>query len=77
VISVVEDSVSNLPLNQFNDLLQRHHSVLKEFSLSDLNEGIEGFNQEQAKISLDQLFNHMTQLTSLMEKDKPSQHYPK
>ncbi len=44
VIFIVEDAVSNLPLKQFNDLLQSHNSVLKEFSLADLNERVEGFN---------------------------------
>ncbi len=33
---------------------------------SDLNERIAGFNQKLEKNSIDQLFNHMTQLASLV-----------
>ncbi len=67
VASIEEDAVSNLPLKEFNDLLQCHNSVLQDFSYADLNERIAGFNQKLAKFSMDQLFNHMTQLTSLTE----------
>jgi hypothetical protein len=41
--------------------------VLKAFSLADLNERVERLNQEPAKFSMDQLFNHMTLLTSHTE----------
>ncbi len=33
----------------------------------DLNGGVERFNQELAQFSMDQLFNHMTNMTSLTE----------
>jgi len=40
--AIVEDAVSDLPLKQFNDLLNRHNSVLQHFSVANMNKIVEG-----------------------------------